>query len=310
MIKSWNQFIREFVESDNYIDSKMSELKDLIEGVSGGQHIIYEWENKNDHQLTVSFSTDGVSAKYEFDIDDLRVTKTVGESIDFDSEVDSVEEGLELIERDVQSILGISESYTGQWDSSIKSEDVDGIINKIRKCQIYFYRFADEDSMMIRDKLEKILNPYDDVVSSFIIDKLVYTLNNPSTFEDLSQEIVELGDDIMNKYGTEPRMVINAFNDCFSYLKRFIDLTDEDEFLEERAKAQRYKGRKIPGKYLTGPQPGKMKKEIDRYAGRDEYKKDWDADYKSGKGGKGKRVKTKKSSATKAYQRMFGKGEK
>ena len=37
-----------------------------------------------------------------------------------------------------------------------------------------------------------------------------------------------------------------------------------------------------------------------------EYKKDWDADYKSGKGGVGKRVKTKKSAATKAYQRMFG----
>ena len=37
-----------------------------------------------------------------------------------------------------------------------------------------------------------------------------------------------------------------------------------------------------------------------------EYKKDWDADYKSGKGGEGKRVKTKKSAATKAYQRMFG----
>jgi hypothetical protein len=75
--------------------------------------------------------------------------------------------------------------------------------------------------------------------------------------------------------------------------------------ISERVKAQRYKGRKIPGKYLT-KNPGKMKKEIDRFVGKKEYKKDWDADYASGKGGVGKRVKTKKSAATKAYQKMFG----
>ncbi len=79
--------------------------------------------------------------------------------------------------------------------------------------------------------------------------------------------------------------------------------------ISERVKAQRYKGRKIPGKYLT-KNPDKMKKEIDRYVGKKEYKKDWDADYKSGKGGVGKRVKTKRSAASKAYQRMFGNKEK
>jgi hypothetical protein len=77
----------------------------------------------------------------------------------------------------------------------------------------------------------------------------------------------------------------------------------------EGVKSQRYKGHKIPGKYLT-KNPGKMKKEIDTFRDKKVYKKDWDADYKSGKGGVGKRVKTKKSAATKAYQRMFGKKEK
>lgn len=76
-----------------------------------------------------------------------------------------------------------------------------------------------------------------------------------------------------------------------------------------RAKSQRYKGHKIPGKYLT-KNPGAMKKEIDTYRGKKEYKKDWDADYKSGKGGKGKRVKTKKSASTLAYERMFKNKEK
>jgi hypothetical protein len=75
--------------------------------------------------------------------------------------------------------------------------------------------------------------------------------------------------------------------------------------ISEKVKSQRYKGHKIPGKYLT-KNPGKMKKEIDTFRGKKEYKKDWDADYTSGKGGVGKRVKTKKSAATKAYRRMFG----
>jgi NADH:ubiquinone oxidoreductase subunit D len=91
----------------------------------------------------------------------------------------------------------------------------------------------------------------------------------------------------------------------------FLYLMEEREHIyeifeiSERVKAQKYKGRKIPGKYLT-KNPSKMKKEIDTFRGKKEYKKDWDADYTSGKGGKGKRVKTKKSAATKAYQRMFG----
>jgi len=181
MIKNWNQFIREFVESESFIDAKMSELRDLVDGATDGNNIIYEWENKNDHELTVTFSTGELSIKYDFDIDDLYVTKTAGSNVDFQTSVESIEEGLEIIEKDIQSILGIS----------------------------------------------------------------------------------------------------------------------------ERVKAQRYKGRKIPGKYLT-KNPGKMKKEIDTFRGKKEYKKDWDADYTGGKGGKGKRVKTKKSAATKAYQRMFG----
>ena len=171
----------EFIEnSDNVIDSKMQELKDLIDGLSDN-NIIYEWENKSDHEIIVNFTKGDLAIRYEFDIDQMYVAKFVGNETDFQNYVGSIDEGLDIIEKDILGILGIS----------------------------------------------------------------------------------------------------------------------------ERVKAQRYKGRKIPGKYLT-KNPGKMKKEIDTFRGKKEYKKDWDADYTSGKGGEGKRVKTKKSTATKAYQRMFG----
>jgi len=185
MIKKWNQFIREFVEDSNSIvDAKMQELNDLINSISDGeptQNLIYEWENKNDHELVVNFTNKDVSIRYEFDIDDLYITKFAGETVDFEQPVGSIDEGLDIIEKDIQMILNIS----------------------------------------------------------------------------------------------------------------------------EKVKSERYKGHKIPGKYLT-KNPGKMKKEIDTFRGKKEYKKDWDADYNSGKGGEGKRVKTKKSAAKKAYQKMFG----
>ena len=185
MIKKWQEFIKEeFIDnSESVIDVKMQELHDLIGSIGdeNSQNLIYEWENKGDHELIVNFSKDDLIIRYEFDIDDLYISKFAGDSLDFEQPVESVDEGLDIIEKDIHMILNIS----------------------------------------------------------------------------------------------------------------------------ERVKAQRYKGRKIPGKYLT-KNPGKMKKEIDTFRGKKEYKKDWDADYTSGKGGVGKRVKTKKSAATKAYQRMFG----
>lgn len=108
MIKKWNQFIREFIEnSDNMIDIKMQEIRNLIDGVSDGQNIVYEWENKEDHQLLVNFTKDDLSIRYEFDIDDLMVTKIVGDTVDFSNSVSSISDGLVTIEKDIHMVLSI-----------------------------------------------------------------------------------------------------------------------------------------------------------------------------------------------------------
>ena len=307
MIKSWSQFIREFVESGSFIDAKMQELKDLINSATEGQNIIYQWENKNDQHLVVTFTIGELSIKYDFDIDDLHLSKTAGDRIDFESTVDSIDEGLEMIEKDIQSILGISESYTGQWESSISEDDAEEVIERIIK----FLGIEAVENMAnpegLVEELEKCLRMFDKETITVVIDTILFGEDSQIWREWCKDQIISVGDKIMNKYGTEPMQVLNAYEAAFNYLRRQFDW--EEEIVEERVKAQRYKGRKIPGKYLT-KNPGKMKKEIDTFRGKREYKKDWDADYTSGKGGKGKRVKTKKSAATKAYQRMFGKKEK
>ena len=193
MIKRWNQFIREFVEDSNNIDSiindRMDKLEMKISNIKESDPntiLIYKYDNQNDSRVIVNFTYDDLSIKYDFDIDGkndvpgrpLYLTKYAGDVIDFEGPVKTIVEGLDIIEKEIQMILNIS----------------------------------------------------------------------------------------------------------------------------EKVKAEKYKGRKIPGKYLTHKKKA-MKKEIDTFRGKKEYKKDWEADIDKRSGS---RIKTKKSAATKAYQRMFG----
>lgn len=185
-LKLFEEFVEKF--DNDLIDAKMTELRELVDSFSEGHNLIYEWENKDDHQVLINFTMDENSIRYEFDIDDMFISKILNDEVVFNENVESIDEALDIIEKDIQDILGISE----------------------RK----------------------------------------------------------------KKPG--------------------------------RPKAEKTKsGRKVPGKYLTKNKKA-MKKEIEEFQGKDTYKTEWDADYKSGKGGKGKRYKTKKSAATKAYQKMFG----
>lgn len=72
------------------------------------------------------------------------------------------------------------------------------------------------------------------------------------------------------------------------------------EFVNEN-KGEYYKGRLIPKKYLTRKKNA-MKKEIETFRGKKVYKQKWEADYDHRTG---KRIKTKKSPATIAYDKMF-----
>ena len=68
---------------------------------------------------------------------------------------------------------------------------------------------------------------------------------------------------------------------------------------------------KVPKKYLT-KNPNVMKREIKKHLKKSDDDPSaygpWDADYKSRKAGKGKKVPTKKSRYTKKYKEMFGEG--
>lgn len=110
MIKKWNEFVKEnlMVNPDSYLDMRMLEIKELLNSM-GNKTLIYEWENKNDHNLFINFSANGLNVKYEFNIDDMSVTKIVGDIIDYVQDVESMESGVSFIQKDIHSLLGMSE---------------------------------------------------------------------------------------------------------------------------------------------------------------------------------------------------------
>ncbi len=116
MIKKFN----EFVNNDfDFIDAKLTEIRDLVNGSEGESELIYEWINKENHELSISITFNDDIIKYEFKIDDLSVVKVTNDTVNFEEIVDSIDGGLDLIEKDIMSILNISESRKSNHIKSV-----------------------------------------------------------------------------------------------------------------------------------------------------------------------------------------------
>lgn len=224
MIKKYTEFIREFLDAGNSIlDVKMQEIKELVDSV-GGQTFMYEWENKNDHELFVNFTTSELILRYEFDIDDLMIKKIASNVVDFETKVNSIDEGLDIIEKDIHSILGVSETYQGKWAESLKSDDVKQIYSMVKRI-LEICPGESGDSEGIVEELERKLSSYDEIVSEFVIDTLMF--GDPDiTFDKLEREVIDLGDRIYDNGGTERIMVIRAFEDAFQVIGQHFYLTE------------------------------------------------------------------------------------
>jgi len=175
------KLFREFIQNDdNIIDIKMQELKDLIDGMSD-QSIVYEWENKSDHEVVVNFTYNDLSIRYEFDVDQMYVAKFVGDTTDFQTDVESIDEGLDVIEKDIQGILGISENKDMMY---------------LKKFESYsFEDFTHVDMEDVKDLLEEGLTAEQiSIELDLSLDKvkqIVDSIEKNSHMTDLSDETFE-----------------------------------------------------------------------------------------------------------------------
>ncbi len=97
------KLIKEFKEND-LIESKMSELKDIISNITDNE-VLYEWENKFDHQLFITFSYNENYIKYELNVNDLYLKKFNNENLIYDNTLSSLEDGLDIIYKEVTEIV-------------------------------------------------------------------------------------------------------------------------------------------------------------------------------------------------------------
>ena len=97
------KLIKEFKEND-IIESKMSELEDIISNITDNE-VLYEWENKFDHQLFITFSYNENYIKYELNVNDLFLKKFNNENLMYDKTLSSLEYGLDIIYKEVTEIV-------------------------------------------------------------------------------------------------------------------------------------------------------------------------------------------------------------
>lgn len=140
MIKKWHEFIREFVNepiNTEYINARMRELEDIA-----GDLNMFEWSidektsyedgdvsSDSQGQLNVGFVVGKINnedfVKFEFDLDELRIDKIIDEDeVEYSEKVSSVEEGLDIIEKEIYKYLGVSESYGNFEDNELTGKRV------------------------------------------------------------------------------------------------------------------------------------------------------------------------------------------
>lgn len=186
---------------DPYTNLKSGD-EGIIKGVDDMGHILVKWDN--------------------------------GSSLSLLPEIDEYE----ILESKKLSFLRTFESYRrnftyhrtiedSQYDSSIKEDVVDGIIDNLKRYQSSFIDVDIKNLDEIISNCEDRLAPYDKISREFIIDTVFYNEVEKNE-NNIKDEIISMGDKIMNKFGTEPRQVINAFEDIFSVLNRYISFEDEE----------------------------------------------------------------------------------
>ena len=180
----------EIIRMEDPYSSLKSGDKGIVEGEDDLGHLLVKWDNGSSLSLLPEID------EYEISESNMKYLKIFKE----------------------YSVL--LEEYRGDYDSSITEDDALEACFLISECQKIISPIVSNTKVYddIVKKCEQRLIPYDKINRNFVLDILLYTDPSSDT-SHLSEEIIKLGDKIMSYYGTEPRMVINAIEDCSSIIK-------------------------------------------------------------------------------------------
>ena len=109
------------------------------------------------------------------------------------------------------------EAFVGEWDSSIKESDATSyntLLNEL--CEKAILIEDESKKTELEEECNKRLDVYDKEIKDFVVDSIFY-----NGTKNYIGDIIELGDQVISKYGTEPIQVLNAIDDCYSTILKF-----------------------------------------------------------------------------------------
>jgi len=203
MVKNYRNFIIENYKknSNTYLSSKMSEIEDLIssESESDDSELIYNWEDNDGEYLVINFTINGVSYRYELDLNENNpyiVSKFMDDRIDFEEEISNEEEGLEMIEKDIYSIIS---DKTGSILENKVFEDyiidyIDSVCVSLRDIYIRTRAYKANETYILELRVDK---RFDGEIIEFTEDELEIL---STTSEELESYMSDQGYPEMEEY--------------------------------------------------------------------------------------------------------------
>lgn len=155
--------------------------------------------------------------------------------------------------------------------------------HKLKFVRLFEEFISGSDLGYVNIKMEEISDLVDSTDDEFI--SFEWSLNNNKLHAHLTINDEETTFDYNLSNGQLNRMIKGDSQvDQCENVEEAMHIIEECIYnclgISERAKTkgEKYKGKHIPAKYLTS-KPKAMKKEIDTFRGKKQYKKDWEADY-------------------------------
>jgi hypothetical protein len=210
MIKKFDTFIKESKDQSSVIDEKMSELSDLIKNSTNDTNFMYQWEDKEEMELVINFVIDESSYRFEFDIDDLFLIKIVGNKIDYTKKVSSIEDGLDMIEKDIQKITGLEESIL--LENNLEDDNISKICDLI--LSIDESKIDSNSEMPLIDILDTHLNDIDDKLRKEIIDITLFNMFD-------KHELIEKIGYTLSSHDLSDEEIVKAFEKAVKKIKSY-----------------------------------------------------------------------------------------
>lgn len=210
MIKKFDTFIKESKNQSSVIDEKMSELSDLIKNSTNETDFMYQWEDEEEMELVINFVIDKSSYRFEFDIDDLFLIKIIGNKIDYTKKVSSIEDGLDMIEKNIQEITGIEEAIL--LENNLEDDNILKICDLI--LSIDEGKIDSNSEMPLIDILNIHLNDIDDKLRKEIIDITLFNMFD-------KHELIEKIGYTLSSHDLSDEEIVKAFEKAVKKIKSY-----------------------------------------------------------------------------------------